>query len=57
MTIESNPYVLMSEWRLRRAYKRLFREIQRLELDRCGILAEKLRPEMARIAAELTRRG
>lgn len=54
---QPKPYAALSEWRLMRAYKKLHREVQRLVLQRCGILAEDLKKEMTAIVQELERRG
>jgi hypothetical protein len=56
MTHNPNPYVALPSWRLRRAYRRLFKDVQRLIMEHHGILAGELRSEMSRIVAELDSR-
>jgi len=58
MNAHPNPYVELSSWRLRRAYRALFKDVQRLIVRHHGVLAGELRAEMSRIVAELdSRRG
>lgn len=54
--IEVRPYSLMSEFALRRAYKKHFKEVQRLVQLHYVRIAEDPRREMKRIVEEIEAR-